>query len=119
MIVVFLPSVRLPYSGAASGFMVHQKAVGKAAPAVFSCQLLLSVKEEFARNALQNSETGATAYLCSDKTYAVTVRRARRKRSAAPVAIKGKKADRKENGWWRGIRVEDYKRYDKGQNAEI
>ena len=54
MIVVFLPSVRLPYSGAASGFMVHQKAVGKASPAVFSCQLLLPGKEEFARNALQN-----------------------------------------------------------------
>ncbi|EEC94965.1 hypothetical protein PRABACTJOHN_03632 [Parabacteroides johnsonii DSM 18315] len=98
MIVVFLPSVRLPYSGAASGFMVHQKAVGKASPAVFSCQLLLPGKEEFARNALQNSGTGTTAYLCSDKTYAVTVRRARREKSAALAAIKGKRQIEKETG---------------------
>lgn len=56
MIVVFLPSVRLPYSGAASGFMVHQKAVGKASPAVFSCQLLLPSKEEFARMHFKTAE---------------------------------------------------------------
>ena len=38
-------------------FMLQPKAVGKAAHVVFSCQLLLAapaVKEEFARNALQN-----------------------------------------------------------------
>jgi len=37
--------------------MLQPKAVGKAAHVVFSCQLLLAapaVKEEFARNALQN-----------------------------------------------------------------
>ena len=54
MIYFFFPLFDLLVTGAASGFMVHRKAVGKAAPDVFSCQLLFRRKEEFAGNTLQN-----------------------------------------------------------------
>ena len=37
----FLPSVRHPATGAASGFSVQGEAAGEAIPDVFSCQLLL------------------------------------------------------------------------------
>ena len=51
---LFFPLFGFLISKAASGFMVHERATGEASPDVFSCQLLLHGKEEFARNALQN-----------------------------------------------------------------
>lgn len=101
------------------GFYGASKGCRESLSRCFFLPITLARKEEFAGNALQNSGTGATAYIRTDKTYAVTVRRARREKPAALAAIKKGKAVRKGNGWWRGIRVGNYKRYDKGQNAEI
>ena len=54
MICFYFPSARLPSTGAALGFTVQEKATGEAIPDVFSSELLLLCKEEFAGNALQN-----------------------------------------------------------------
>lgn len=48
------PSVRLPATGAASGFTVQERPPEKPFPMFFPGELLLPGKEEFAGNALQN-----------------------------------------------------------------
>lgn len=60
---VFLPSGRILSAGPPWGFMVHDKDVGTAHSTFFEAKYSCQARKIFLQNALQNEESGATAYI--------------------------------------------------------